>query len=61
MSLIYKILPRAEWTAAEARGEFTGSGIDLADGYIHFSDAKALGLKYADVKCGPPFGATHQR
>ena len=39
MSLIYKILPRVEWTAAEARGEFTGSGIDLKDGYIHFSDA----------------------
>ena len=39
MSLIYKILPRAEWTAAEAKGEFTGSGIDVADGYIHFSDA----------------------
>ena len=39
MSLIYKILPRAEWDAAVAAGRFLGSGIDLADGYIHFSDA----------------------
>lgn len=37
MSLIYKILPRAEWEAALARGVFEGSPVDLADGYIHFS------------------------
>lgn len=37
MSRIYKILPRTEWTAAEAAGVFTGSAVDLADGYIHFS------------------------
>ena len=40
MSLIYKILPRAEWEAAAARGLFEGSGIDLKDGYIHFSTAE---------------------
>ncbi len=39
MSLIFKILPRAEWETAVARGQFAGSGIDLADGYIHFSSA----------------------
>ena len=39
MSLIYKILPRAEWEAACAAGVFTGSGIDLKDGFIHFSAA----------------------
>lgn len=39
MSKIYKILPRAEWVAAQAAGTFTGSGIDLRDGYIHFSTA----------------------
>ena len=39
MSLIYKILPRAEWDAAVAAGRFLGSGIDLADGFIHFSSA----------------------
>ena len=37
MSLIYKILPRAEWEAACAAGAFLGSGIDLKDGFIHFS------------------------
>lgn len=36
---IYKILPRAEWSAAHEAGRFLGSGIDLADGYIHFSTA----------------------
>ena len=37
MSRIYKILPASEWRAAQAQGVFKGSGIDLADGYIHFS------------------------
>lgn len=37
MSLIYKLLPASEWRAAQAGGVFMGSGIDLADGYIHFS------------------------
>lgn len=36
---IYKILPRAEWTAAQAAGRFAGSAIDHQDGYIHFSTA----------------------
>ena len=36
---IYKILPRAEWTAAEAAGRFEGSAVDHQDGYIHFSTA----------------------
>ena len=39
MTKIYKILPRTEWLAARAAGTFTGSGIDLKDGYIHFSTA----------------------
>lgn len=36
---IYKILPRADWAAAERAGRFEGSAADLADGYIHFSTA----------------------
>jgi len=36
---IYKILPRSEWTAAQAAGRFEGSAIDHQDGYIHFSTA----------------------
>lgn len=37
MGLIYKILPQAEWAAALAIGQFVGSAVDLADGFIHFS------------------------
>lgn len=40
---IYKILPRAEWTAAEAAGRFGGSAVDHQDGYIHFSTAAQAG------------------
>jgi uncharacterized protein (DUF952 family) len=38
--MIYKILPRQEWLAAQASGRFDGSGIDHDDGFIHFSTAK---------------------
>lgn len=34
---IYKICPRALWRSAEAEGLFHGAGIDLSDGFIHFS------------------------
>lgn len=40
MSRIYKILPRSEWTRAQAEGRFAGSAVDLQDGYIHFSTAE---------------------
>lgn len=36
---IYKILPRAAWTAAHEAGKFEGSPLDLTDGFIHFSTA----------------------
>ena len=39
MSRIYKILAADDWRAAQAQGSFAGSGVDLADGYIHFSTA----------------------
>jgi uncharacterized protein (DUF952 family) len=39
MTLIYKILSRAEWESAQAAGQFEGSAIDLADGFIHLSAA----------------------
>jgi uncharacterized protein (DUF952 family) len=35
--LIYKILSAAEWQEAERACVFRGAGIDLTDGYIHFS------------------------
>jgi uncharacterized protein (DUF952 family) len=51
VSLIYKILPRAEWDAATATGRFDGSAIDLKDGFIHFSAgdqwAETLRLHFA--------------
>jgi uncharacterized protein (DUF952 family) len=43
LSRIYKILPRTEWAAAQAAGAFAGSGVDIADGYIHFSTAAQAG------------------
>jgi uncharacterized protein (DUF952 family) len=49
MTRIYKLLTRAEWVAAEARGLFEGSAVDLADGFIHFStagQAAETGRKY---------------
>jgi uncharacterized protein (DUF952 family) len=39
MGRIYKILGAAEWRVARAAGAFAGSEVDLADGFIHFSDA----------------------
>lgn len=38
-ALVYKLVPASLWREAEARGRFTGSPVDLADGYIHFSTA----------------------
>jgi uncharacterized protein (DUF952 family) len=37
MTTIYKICPVARWRAAESDGTFRGSGIDIEDGFIHFS------------------------
>lgn len=37
--MIYKILRQGEWQAFIAAGEFSGAPVDLADGYIHFSNA----------------------
>lgn len=42
MRAIYKICGAAEWRAAEAAGTYQGSAVDLADGYIHFSEAEQL-------------------
>jgi uncharacterized protein (DUF952 family) len=35
--LIFKIVSASEWRAAESVGRFTGSAVDVRDGYIHFS------------------------
>lgn len=36
-TIIYKIVSADLWHDAEKAGSFAGAGIDLADGYIHFS------------------------
>jgi len=38
-ALVYKIVNASAWAEAEAAGVFTGSAVDLADGFIHFSTA----------------------
>ena len=42
MVTIYKICERAQWWAAEAAGQYRGSGVDARDGFIHFSTAAQL-------------------
>lgn len=39
MSIIYRIVSRADWAAAQAAGAFTGTAHDIRDGFIHFSTA----------------------
>ncbi|WP_135465920.1 DUF952 domain-containing protein [Crenalkalicoccus roseus] len=38
-TLIYTLVRRAEWRAAEAAGEYRGSTDDARDGFLHFSTA----------------------
>jgi uncharacterized protein (DUF952 family) len=39
MKTIYKICSAGEWAQARRDGEYRGSAVDHADGYIHFSTA----------------------
>ena len=39
MTMIYKICSADIWQQAETVGFFSGAGIDLVDGFIHFSSA----------------------
>lgn len=38
-TVAYKILTADQWAQFQADGEFIGSPIDIADGYIHMSTA----------------------
>ena len=40
--LIYKIMPQSNLEVFKRSGRFTGLGIDLTDGYIHFSTAEQV-------------------
>lgn len=42
-SHIYKVCSKDEWSVAQRDGVFSGSAVDLADGFIHFSTADQLG------------------
>lgn len=42
MALIYKIVTADLWRTAQGSGLLAGMPVDLADGYIHFSDAGQL-------------------
>jgi uncharacterized protein (DUF952 family) len=42
MQLIFKIASAADWRTAEEVGVFKGAGVDLSDGYIHFSTAEQV-------------------
>jgi len=37
--MIYKLLPTAARRAAQAAGRFDGSEVDLADGFVHVTEA----------------------
>lgn len=37
MNIIYKIVPEHLWLEAHSSGAFSGAGIDVVDGFIHFS------------------------
>lgn len=39
---IYTLVRRADWTAAESAGAYTGSADDRRDGFLHFSTAAQL-------------------
>lgn len=39
MAILYKICPEGLWREAESAGVFTGSPVDVQDGFIHLSTA----------------------
>ena len=39
VSLLYKIMTKQEWAAAQAQGTYEGSEVDMKDGFIHLSAA----------------------
>ncbi len=41
-ALVFHMCRRDEWEAARARGAYSGSSQDEADGFIHFSTAEQL-------------------
>jgi uncharacterized protein (DUF952 family) len=54
MTLIYKICDSRSWSDAAHAGTFAGAGIDLADGYIHFSTRDQVAETAAKHFVGQP-------
>ena len=50
--IIFHICRRDEWEAAKSRGVYAGSSQDLADGFIHFSDAQQVETSAAKHRRG---------
>jgi uncharacterized protein (DUF952 family) len=53
-TLVYKLVPRPAWQQAEALGRFTGSAVDVADGFIHLSTAAQVEETAARHFAGAP-------
>jgi uncharacterized protein (DUF952 family) len=47
LTILYKIMTRAQWSNAQALGMFTGSNIDISDGFIHLSAAHQVRMTAA--------------
>jgi uncharacterized protein (DUF952 family) len=51
-TLIYHMCRADEWRAAQASGYYVGSSQDLADGFIHFSNADQVKQSAAKHRAG---------
>ena len=56
--IIYKIVPAALWRESEAAGRFSGSPVDLRDGFIHFSTASQVPDTAAKHFAGVPISCS---
>jgi len=54
MTIIYKICPAVLWRRSEETNFFTGSPIDIQDGYLHFSTAHQVRETAARHFAGQP-------
>ena len=52
MTTIFHLCRAAEWADAKAAGGYAGSSQDLADGFIHFSDATQVAASAAKHRRG---------
>jgi hypothetical protein len=60
-SIAYKICAAAEWAAAVEAGRYSGSAVDLADGFIHLSAPDQTRETARKWFAGRPLGALARR